>query len=156
MQHSIPNAVFVISSLLISPAAGHEPWGDHHHGNSNHCDHHSSRSALESPGNGPASFAAPVQMVIAGRLVETTYLPGATADTAMVEIRVLATGRTTVVRLAPVGLLKQSRLSLMEGDAISLTGFEVSGLDGDLIVATEIRKGDKRVGLRDTRGRPVW
>jgi hypothetical protein len=45
---------------------------------------------------------------------------------------------------------------LREGDPVSVTGFEVSGMDGDLVVATEIRKGDKRVVLRDPRGRPVW
>ncbi len=74
----------------------------------------------------------------------------------MVEARVLVGGRTTQVQLAPVGLLKQSQLLLREGDTVSVTGFEVSGMDGDLLVATEIRKGDKRVVLRDTRGRPVW
>jgi hypothetical protein len=74
----------------------------------------------------------------------------------MVEARVLVGGRTTQVQLAPVGLLKQSQLVLREGDTVSVTGYEVSGMDGDLLVATEIRKGDKRVVLRDARGRPVW
>jgi hypothetical protein len=74
----------------------------------------------------------------------------------MVEARVLASGQATLVRLAPVDLLKQSQLVLREGDTVSVAGFEVSGMDGDLVVATEIRKGDKRVVLRDPRGRPVW
>ncbi len=29
-------------------------------------------------------------------------------------------------------------------------------MDGDLVVAIEIRKGDKRVVLRDPQGLPVW
>jgi hypothetical protein len=29
-------------------------------------------------------------------------------------------------------------------------------MEGDLVVATEIRKGDQRVVLRDPRGQPVW
>jgi hypothetical protein len=37
-----------------------------------------------------------------------------------------------------------------------VTGFEVSGMEGDLVVATEIRKGDQLVVLRDPRGQPVW
>jgi hypothetical protein len=74
----------------------------------------------------------------------------------MVEVRVSAGAGATLVQLAPVGLLKQSQLVLREGDPVSVTGFEVNGMDGDLLVATEIHKGDKRVVLRDTRGRPVW
>jgi hypothetical protein len=74
----------------------------------------------------------------------------------MVEARVLASGQATLVRLAPVGLLKQNQLVLREGDTVSVTGFEVRGMDGDLVVATDIRKGDKHVILRDLRGRPVW
>jgi hypothetical protein len=74
----------------------------------------------------------------------------------MVEARVVADARATLVRLAPVGLLKQSQLVLREGDTVSVTGFDVSEMDGDLVVAIEIRKGDKRVVLRDPRGRPVW
>jgi len=74
----------------------------------------------------------------------------------MVEARVFASERTTLVRLAPVGLLKQSHLVLREGDTVSVTGFEVTGMQGDLLVAIEIRKGDQRVVLRDRRGRPVW
>jgi hypothetical protein len=74
----------------------------------------------------------------------------------MVEARVVASGRATMVHPASVGLLKQSELVLREGDTVSVTGFDVSGMDGDLVVATEIRKGDKRVVLRNPRGRPVW
>jgi hypothetical protein len=49
----------------------------------------------------------------------------------MVEARVLASGQATLVRPAPVGLLKQNQLVLREGDTVSVTGFEVSGMDGD-------------------------
>jgi hypothetical protein len=94
--------------------------------------------------------------VVDGKISEIIYLPGATADSALVEARVVASGRATLVRLAPVGLLKQNQLVLREGDTVSVTGFEVSRMDGDLVVATEIRNGDKRVVLRDSRGRPVW
>ena len=68
----------------------------------------------------------------------------------------LVDSRPTLVRLAPVGFLRQSYLLLGEGDTVAVTGFEVSGMDGDLIAATEVRKGNKRVVLRDRRGRPVW
>jgi hypothetical protein len=157
MEHPIPSAVVLLSCLLISPAAGHDCWGGHHCGDDWNCnDHHGGRSALQSPRSVSPSYAATAPKVVDGKISEIIYLPGATADSAMVEARVLASGQATLVRLAPVGLLKQSQLVLREGDTVSVAGFEVSGMDGDLVVATEIRKGDKRVVLRDPRGRPVW
>jgi hypothetical protein len=156
MERQIPNAVLLLSCLLISPAAGHDCRGGHHSGDGWNCDHRDSRSALPSQGSVSPSYTATASKIVEGKISEIVYLPGATADTAMVETRVFTGGRAILVRLAPVGLLKQSHLALREGDAVSVTGFEVGGMDGDLVVATEIRKGDKRVVLRDSRGRPVW
>ena len=61
-----------------------------------------------------------------------------------------------MIRLAPAGFLKQSGLLMREGDNVTLKGFPVAGMEGDLMVATEIHKGDKSLPLRDTRGRPMW
>jgi len=74
----------------------------------------------------------------------------------MVEIRIESGGQDKLVRLAPVGLLKQNGLVLKEGDTVTVKGFPVAGMEGDLLVAMEIHKGDKIVSLRDTRGRPTW
>ena len=46
--------------------------------------------------------------------------------------------------------------ALKEGDPVTVSGFRVSTMEGELLVATEVRKGDKRVLLRSPRGRPVW
>ena len=101
-------------------------------------------------------IAATAPRVIEGKISEIIYLPGGTADSAMVEARVVADARNTLVRLAPVGLLKQSKLVLREGDTLSVTGFAVSEMYGDLVVAIDVHKGDKRVVLRDPLGLPVW
>ena len=157
MEHPIPSAVFLLSCLLISPAAGHDCLGGHHGGDDWNCnDHHGGRSAMQSPRSVSPSSAVAAPKVVDGKISEIIYLPGATADSAMVEARVVASGRATLVRLAPVGLFKQNQLVLREGDTVSVTGVEVSGMDGDQLVATEIRKGDKRVVLRDPQGRPAW
>ena len=158
MQYPIPNGVFLFAlfCLLISPADAHDCWGGHHGGDGWNCDHHGSRGAVQSQGSGAPSYAATAPKVVEGKISEIIYLPGETADSAMVEVRMLVSAGAMLVRLAPVGLLKQSQLILREGDAVSVTGFEVSGMDGVLVVATEIHKGDKRLVLRDPRGRPVW
>jgi hypothetical protein len=84
------------------------------------------------------------------------YLPGATPDTAIVELRLLSGTATIPVRLGPAGFLKQNQVNLKEGDAITVTGYRVSTGDGDLLVATEISKQGKTVRFRDRWGRSGW
>jgi hypothetical protein len=35
-------------------------------------------------------------------------------------------------------------------------GFAVAGMEGDVLVATEVHKAAKTLSLRDTLGRPAW
>ena len=91
-----------------------------------------------------------------GKIAEIEYLPGATPDSGMVEVHLQTVGQSQLIRLAPVGYLKQSGLVLREGDTLTVKGFRVAGMEGDLLVATEIHKGEKTLSLRDSRGRPVW
>ena len=93
---------------------------------------------------------------IEGKVTEVVYLPGATPDSGMVEVRLQSAGQTKLIRLAPSGFLKQRGLLLSEGDTVTVKGFPVAGMEGDLIVATEVHKGDKGLSLRDMRGRPAW
>ena len=91
-----------------------------------------------------------------GRIAEIEYLPGGTLDSGMVEIHLESAGQSQLIRLAPVGYLKKSGLVLREGDTVTVKGFPVAGMEGDLLVATEIHEGEKALSLRDSRGRPVW
>lgn len=43
------------------------------------------------------------------------YLPGATPETAMVEVRLAGEGKAVPVRLGPAGFLKQAGMSVKEG-----------------------------------------
>jgi hypothetical protein len=91
-----------------------------------------------------------------GKIAEIIYLPGATPDSAMVEIRLLSGTSDTPVRLGPAGFLKQNQLNLKEGDTITVTGYRVSAADGELLVATAIRSQGRTVQLRNRTGRPQW
>src|SRR5579885_2387114 len=91
-----------------------------------------------------------------GKVVEVDYLPGATAGSGMVEIRVDAGGRTTAVRLGPAGFLSQNGVAVKEGDAVRVRGYRVTTGDGDMLVATEMAKGGKSLALRNSAGRPAW
>ena len=148
-----------ICCLSVVPALGHDCCHlDHHSGDC--CDGyhdccHGSQAGRNSAGVAASSGVANLQN-LNGKISEIVYLPGSTPDTGMVEVRMQSAGQSELIRLAPCGLLKQSGLHLKEGDAVSLKGFRVAGMEGDLIVATAIQKGDKSLSLRDTRGQPLW
>jgi hypothetical protein len=153
----IASVIPAIGLFSAAPAVAHE-CGHHNdrYGDCRDCGHYrrqgpqASRRGWE-PGGGTATV-----QTFEGKIAEIVYLPGAAADSGMVEIRLQTAAQTTLIRLAPSGFLKQIGLLLREGDAVAVRGFPVSGMEGDLIIATEVRKGDRSVSLRDTRGRPAW
>ena len=129
-------------------------WGCDH--SSWDCDHHGPQARNRPlPESGRSGAPANLQ-TLEGRVVEVVYLPGAAADSGMVEIKVQSAGQATLVRLAPSGFLKRGGMLLQEGDTVMVKGFPVAGMEGDLIVAAEIQGRDKQLALRDARGRPVW
>jgi hypothetical protein len=158
MRYGILIAGFLSwGGLLIIPVVAHHGPGGHHGSGCRYCasDHHCNGCAPAARG-GVGSGTAPAEaQAIEGKVAEVAYLPGVTPDDGMVEIRVLAAGKSTLVRLTPVGLLKQKQLVLREGDAVSVRGYVVEGMDGDLLVATEVYQGGRRVVLRDSRGRLI-
>ncbi|MFN7992430.1 MAG: hypothetical protein U0Q18_02450 [Bryobacteraceae bacterium] len=60
------------------------------------------------------------------------------------------------MRLAPTGFLKQNGMILREGDTISVKGFRIEGMEGDLIVASEVLKSDRSLTLCDASGQTAW
>lgn len=95
-------------------------------------------------------------IALEGEIAEIIYLLGVTADSGLVEVRVHSGAQAKLVRLAPIGFLKQGGLHLREGDVIELKGFPVAAMEGDLIVATEVHSGNATLNLRDAQGHPVW
>lgn len=152
---AIPGAIAILYCFGTAPAFGQ---GCAHHGYRGGCwgcGYQGTPPSQTSPGPGQSAAPANLQS-LEGRIVEVVYLPGATTDSGMVEIKVQSAGQATLVRLAPSGFLKRGGVLLREGDTVMLKGFSVAGMEGDLVVATEIQHGDKRLALRDMRGRSSW
>ena len=137
------------------PAAAQGCGSHNHHADCSDCGHHGQSAAPSQSRPAPSGETANLQTV-EGKVDEVVYLSGATADSGMVEIRVQTAGQTKVVRLAPAGFLKQGGLRLREGDAVAAKGFPVSGMEGDLILSTEVRQGGTTLALRNAQGRPAW
>ena len=144
----------------IVPATAHDCCHhDQHYADCNDCNHdcdhggaQGSRHCCDWTPTGGATDMRTAE----GKITEVVYLPGATPDGGMVEVRLQSAGQSQLIRLAPVGFLKQSGLLLREGDTVIVKGFRVAGMEGDLLIATELRKGEKTLSLRDPRGRPAW
>jgi hypothetical protein len=142
--------IFVISGLSVVPAVAHH-HGRHHIDDCCDRDHHYWGGAAN-PG---WTSIKPAPRTLDGTIAEIIYLPAVDSNGGMVEARLVSDTRSTLVRLAPVALLKKKGLVLREGDTISLTGYAVTSMEGELLVAVEIRKGEQRIALRDARGRLI-
>ena len=72
-------------------------------------------------------------------------------------LRVKTTGGQTVtVYAGPVSFAEQKDFFVMPGDQITITGSETKIRSRSVILASELKKGDKTLELRDKSGKPLW
>ena len=149
--------ISVFGFFTAVPASGQACCHHGHHcDDCGACDHSARRNASSSRDYVEPSRATAALQTLDGQIREVVYLPGATSDTAFVEIRLESAGQTRLIRLAPTGFLKGGGILLREGDTVTVKGFPVSGMEGNLVVATLVQKGDHTLPLRDGNGRPAW
>ena len=157
-------AVSLFYGFGALPSFGHDCCHHAHDGDCWNCDDHCRHgsaarpywAAPSTPGSAAAAAAAADLRTLEGKITEVVYLPGSTPENGMVEVRLQSAAQPTLVRLAPSGFLKHGGMLLREGETITVRGFPVAGLEGDIVVATEVRYGDKTLNLRDVRGRSAW
>jgi translation initiation factor IF-1 len=150
------SAAATLALLSGGPAAA-QCW--HHHPCYDCGDYGYYSYPAPGPPSGPAApnarrwSAANIQ-TLTGKVVEVVYLPGPSPDAAMVELRLQeGSGKPQLVRLAPSGYLKDNGLRIREGDTVTVKGYPVSAMEGELLVATQVQKGEKTLTLRDSFGR---
>ena len=93
---------------------------------------------------------------VTGKILEIMYLPGDSPDTGMVDLRIQTSAGPGLVRLAPSGFLKHGGLRVQEGDSVTFKVFTVTGMAGDVMVATEIQRKGTELRLRGSSGEPLW
>jgi hypothetical protein len=74
----------------------------------------------------------------------------------MVDVRLTSDSTKTVVRLAPVGFLKENDFVVKEGDVLSVSGYRMTMAEGKLLVALVVRRGTQTLRLRESPGKPAW
>jgi hypothetical protein len=110
---------------------------------------------LRSPQGRAEGIQARLQS-LEGRVTEVNYFPGATPDTAMVEVRLAVGAEPVLARLGPAGFLQNSHVPIREGDSVRVTGYWVMSGEGEMLVVTQIALHGRTVRLRDDCGRPTW
>jgi len=149
-------AVLVLSTPTAEGQCGHHGCycGDCADGHHNGCGHHAMGEGCCQSGSVTGIHAK--QKSQEGKITEINYLPGLTPEGATVQIRLLAGPEALLVRLAPIGFLRENDMELKEGDTLGLTGYWASTIDGQQFIATRITKQSKSLSLRDPQGNPLW
>lgn len=69
----------------------------------------------------------------------------------------LKTGNETIaVHLGPAWFIDSRKIKIDEGDKIEVTGSRITFNNAPAIIASEIKKGDNVLKLRNTNGFPAW
>ena len=63
---------------------------------------------------------------------------------------------TLEVHLGPTDYWKANGFELAKGDSIEVTGSKVKVDETEVLLAREVKKGEKTVTLRDAQGVPAW
>jgi len=91
-----------------------------------------------------------------GTVVEVTYLPASTPAAKIVEVRIKVSDKKLRVRLAPASFLNEYGFEQKPGDDIYVRGYRLYEADGELMVALEIGRENRKLTLRNDRGQPIW
>jgi hypothetical protein len=73
-----------------------------------------------------------------------------------VHILLLTDKETIPVHLGPVWFVERLDVKLKKGDKIEVTGSKVIMNKKHVLLATQVKKGDMILQLRDATGEPVW
>jgi hypothetical protein len=70
---------------------------------------------------------------------------------------ILKTGAETIeVRVGPTRYLEQEKIHFAKGDNVEVTGSRVKIDNADVLIARQIKMGDRTVTLRNADGIPAW
>ena len=73
-----------------------------------------------------------------------------------VHVQLKTEQETIAVHLGPAWFIDRQKIKVERGDTITVTGSRVTFKDAPAIIASEIKKGDAVLKLRDANGFPVW
>jgi len=72
------------------------------------------------------------------------------------QLRLKTAAGTVLVHLGPAAALAQQNFAPKVGDTLIITGSKLTTGQGLVILAAEVKAGEKTITLRDAQGRPTW
>jgi hypothetical protein len=96
------------------------------------------------------------EVVVRGAVEEVRSPTGRFNPLSVQQIVVLTESGPVLVQLAPSSYLKSKDFSCIKGDTVEVTGARAAIGEQQVVLARQVRAGDKTVTLRDADGRPVW
>ncbi len=66
------------------------------------------------------------------------------------------TGTTLTIHTGPTPFLRQKGITFRSGDEITVTGSKANVNGRAVVIASEVRKGNQQIELRDRAGKPEW
>ena len=87
--------------------------------------------------------------------LDTYRIEGTSMEGLRLHVRTDA-GRDVVVNVGPRSHLERENIDLQAGNQVTITGSSVHMGGQDVIVASQIRTGEKTLNLRDREGKPLW
>ena len=93
---------------------------------------------------------------VSGKIVSIdniTPMPGMRPG---VEIQLRTSKSLIPIHLGPLWYLENQDIDLKPDDVVEVTGSRVFCVNQDVIMANEVRHGDKSIKFRDAKGHPLW
>jgi len=73
-----------------------------------------------------------------------------------VELQLKTSKSIIPIHLGPLWYLENQDIDLKPNDSVEVTGSRIFCVNQDVIMANEVRHGDKTIRLRDPKGHPLW
>ncbi len=93
---------------------------------------------------------------VRGTVTRIDQLPGRREGMVGIHAMLKTDDETIEVHLGPYSYISKQDLQLKEGDTIEVTGSRVTNDNKPAILATEVKRGDEVLALRDEQGKPLW
>jgi hypothetical protein len=104
----------------------------------------------------PARYDTTTEVTLDGVIAAVTETTAPRRGRGGLHLTVTGGSRTFEVHVGPAEFVASKSFTFAAGEAISVTGSTIT-LDGSTVVlAREIKKGDRILALRDAKGFPLW
>jgi hypothetical protein len=105
---------------------------------------------------GGGNYNTATEITFSGTVEEVQHMPAPGRGPGGLHLIVRSDAGAYDVHLGPMAYITSKNFAFAKDDAITVTGSRVT-MDGkDVVIAREVKKGDRVLTLRDANGFPLW